>query len=66
MFDLPGFIEHRLAAAGVVSIERIDLCTYAGEEDFFSYRRATHRNEPDYGRQISAITLGPGAFLKDD
>jgi hypothetical protein len=66
MFDLPGFIEHRLAAAGVASIERIDLCTYAGEEDFFSYRRATHRNEPDYGRQISAITLGPGAFLKED
>ena len=66
MFDLPGFIEHRLAAAGVGSVERMDLCTYAGEADFYSYRRATHRAEPDYGRQISAITLGPGAFLKDD
>ncbi|MEA3063666.1 MAG: hypothetical protein QOJ27_94, partial [Sphingomonadales bacterium] len=24
---------------------------------FFSYRRATHRGEPDYGRQISLIAL---------
>lgn len=66
MFDLPGFIEHRLRTAGVGSVERIDLCTYADEEKFFSYRRATHRTEPDYGRQISAITLGPDAFLEDD
>jgi hypothetical protein len=27
------------------------------EENFFSYRRTTHRKEPDYGRQLSAITL---------
>ena len=26
---------------------------------FFSYRRATHRGEPDYGRLISAIALTP-------
>ncbi|TKB27885.1 MAG: polyphenol oxidase, partial [Mesorhizobium sp.] len=24
---------------------------------FYSYRRSTHRNEPDYGRQVSAIVL---------
>ena len=24
---------------------------------FFSYRRATHRSEPDYGRLVSAIAL---------
>ena len=35
----------------------LDLCTYADEERFFSYRRTTHRNEPDYGRQISAIFM---------
>ena len=32
-------------------------CTYADEGLFFSYRRTTHRSEPDYGRQISAIVL---------
>ena len=25
----------------------------------FSYRRATLRGEPDYGRQLSAIALSP-------
>ena len=27
-------------------------CTYAREADFFSFRRTTHRGEPDYGRQF--------------
>lgn len=66
MFDLPGFIEHRLNSADIGSVERHDLCTYEREADFFSYRRATHRGELDYGRQISAITLGPDAFLTTD
>jgi copper oxidase (laccase) domain-containing protein len=35
----------------------LDRCTYGEEEMFFSYRRTTHRNEPDYGRLISAIAL---------
>jgi len=35
----------------------LGLCTYADEERFYSYRRATHRGEPDYGRLISAISL---------
>ncbi|MBS0284980.1 MAG: polyphenol oxidase, partial [Proteobacteria bacterium] len=30
---------------------------YADADRFFSYRRATHRGEPDYGRQISIIGL---------
>ena len=36
-----------------------DLDTYADEARFFSFRRATHRGEPDYGRQISLIGLTP-------
>ncbi|WP_439574568.1 peptidoglycan editing factor PgeF [Phreatobacter sp.] len=56
-FDLPGFIAHRLAAAGITAIEDLGLDTYADGERFFSYRRATHRKEPDYGRHIAAITL---------
>ncbi|MEM9715953.1 MAG: peptidoglycan editing factor PgeF [Pseudomonadota bacterium] len=55
-FDLPGFVLSRLRAAGVTA-EWTGHCTYADEDRFFSYRRTTHRGEPDYGRQISAIML---------
>ncbi len=57
MFDLPAYIKMRLAKAGVGTFEDLGLCTYADEERFFSYRRVTHRKEPDYGRHISAIML---------
>jgi polyphenol oxidase len=57
MFDLPGYIQARLSAAGVLMVDDIDLCTYADEDSFFSYRRATHRKEPDYGRHVHAIVL---------
>jgi len=55
-FDLPAYVAHRLAAAGV-AVETLRVCTYAREADFFSYRRTTHRKEPDYGRQLSAVAL---------
>ncbi|MHA1157790.1 MAG: laccase domain-containing protein, partial [Alphaproteobacteria bacterium] len=35
-----------------------NLCTYADAERFYSYRRATHRSEPDYGRMLAGIALG--------
>jgi len=57
MFDLHGYNRNRLARAGIGAIDDLDLCTYSDEERFFSYRRATHRSEPDYGRLIAAITL---------
>lgn len=56
MFDLPGYIVNRLNEAGVSGSWTGD-CTYVNEENFFSYRRTTHRSEPDYGRQISAISI---------
>ncbi|MEH3158806.1 MAG: peptidoglycan editing factor PgeF [Sphingomonas taxi] len=56
-FDLEAYVAHRLAAAGVTRIEALGLDTYADEERFYSYRRATHRGEADYGRQISLIGL---------
>jgi len=56
-FDLPGFIEHRAGRLGLQSVERCALCTYENESLFFSYRRSIHRNEPDYGRHISAIVV---------
>ena len=57
MFDLPGYIALRMQRAGVGSFEDVGLCTYAEPERFFSFRRTTHRNEPDYGRHINAIAL---------
>jgi hypothetical protein len=57
MFDLPGYIANRLAQAGVSQVTITGHDTFAEEENFFSYRRTTHRGEPDYGRQISAIMI---------
>jgi polyphenol oxidase len=54
-FDLEAYVAHRLAAAGIGRVEMLGLDTYVHEERFFSFRRATHRQEPDYGRQISLI-----------
>jgi hypothetical protein len=56
-FDLEGFVLSRLAEAGLNRIEALGQDTYAQPDTFYSYRRATHRNEPTYGRQISLIAL---------
>lgn len=56
MFDLPSFGLMRLRDAGV-DAEWTGHCTYSDPRRFFSYRRATHEGEADYGRLISAITL---------
>jgi polyphenol oxidase len=59
-FDLPGFIAARLEAAGIRRIEDLGVCTYADEQRFFSFRRTTHRGEPDYGRHVNAIAIASG------
>lgn len=56
-FDLEAYVVARLAAAGVRRIEAMGLDTYALEDRYYSYRRATHRIEPTYGRQLSLIGL---------
>ncbi|HEX8401798.1 MAG TPA: peptidoglycan editing factor PgeF [Allosphingosinicella sp.] len=58
-FDIEAFVLSRLAFAGVTRVEALGLDTYSNPDRFYSYRRATHRGEPDYGRQISLIAL-PG------
>ncbi|MDG1170152.1 MAG: peptidoglycan editing factor PgeF [Sulfitobacter sp.] len=57
LFDLPGFGLSRLRSAGVGQAEWTRHCTYHDPDRFYSYRRATHAKEADYGRLISAITL---------
>ncbi|MEA3029768.1 MAG: purine-nucleoside/S-methyl-5-thioadenosine phosphorylase / adenosine deaminase [Sphingomonadales bacterium] len=56
-FDLEAYVVSRLAASGLARIEALGEDTYSQPERFFSFRRATHRGEPDYGRQVSLIAL---------
>jgi len=56
-FDLPGYIIARARKAGAGQAVNLDRCTYDDAELFFSYRRTTHRGEPDYGRMLSAIVM---------
>jgi polyphenol oxidase len=59
LFSLSDYVHMRLAEAGVGQVHSLGLDTCSDEARFFSYRRTTKRGEPDYGRQISAITLAP-------
>lgn len=56
-FDLEGYAAHRLQTAGVGQVERLGIDTYADPARFYSFRRATHREEPTYGRQFSLVGL---------
>ena len=56
-FDLEGYVAARIAGAGIGRIQAMGVDTYADEARFFSYRRATHKGQPSYGRQISLIGL---------
>ncbi len=55
-FNLPRFVITNLRHQEIHSTDWIEKCTYANDSEYFSYRRTTHRNEVDYGRQISVIT----------
>src|SRR5262249_29589584 len=57
LFDLKGYVAHRLARAGVTIVEPAPHDSVTEEECFFSYRRACLRGEPAYGRGLSAIAL---------
>ncbi|QNO28469.1 peptidoglycan editing factor PgeF [Sphingopyxis sp. OPL5] len=57
MFDIAAYVAARLAAAGVTRIAIGGHDTYAEAEDYFSYRRACHKAENSYGRQLSVIGI---------
>jgi len=59
-FALEAYVVNRLRLAGVNDVTALQADTYADAGAFFSYRRATHLGESDYGRDLSAITLKPG------
>lgn len=56
-FDLPAFTAARLRACGISQASFTGQDTYMAGQDFFSFRRTTHRREPDYGRQLSVIAV---------
>ncbi len=56
-FDWTGYAAARLQNAMLNRVENLQLCTYQDKTRFFSYRRSCHEEEPDYGRQISAIMI---------
>lgn len=56
-FDLAALAADRLERSGVECIEVLGRDTYAEPETFYSFRRATHRDEPTYGRQLSLIGI---------
>jgi len=57
MFDLPGYVAKILKSLEIRSVEDLARDTCAEASLFYSYRRATKRGEPDYGRCVSAIAI---------
>ena len=55
-FDLPRFCLQSLRDAGINNAQWTGHCTYEDSNKFYSYRRARHTGEPDYGRLISVIS----------
>lgn len=56
-FDLSAYLEFRLRRAGVRHVVLAKRDTYAEEEEYFSFRRETHRGGNLYGRQLSALVI---------
>jgi hypothetical protein len=57
MFDIEGYVAARLKELNLAKVEAAHRDTCGERENFFSYRRSTLRNEPDYGRHVSVIGL---------
>lgn len=57
LFDLSSYIAEILMKIGVFQIHDLMRDTFAEDKRYHSYRRASLRCEPDYGRQISMIAV---------
>jgi YfiH family protein len=57
LFDLPGFVEMLLRAAGIHRVHNLNIDTYGESSGLFSHRQAMHAALPDSGRQISVIGI---------
>ena len=59
LFDLTGYVARRLSGLGLAAVATTGGDTCAEADRYFSYRRSVYRGEPDYGRNISIVALGP-------
>lgn len=57
-FDLPAYVVEKLHQAGVEKVTDLQIDTYKNDRDFFSFRRSTHLEENDCGRNVSVIVIG--------
>jgi len=57
LFDLSGYVQHRLRKLGVEHVESLGMDTYKNPDLFFSCRRAAHKGEKGFGNGLSAISL---------
>jgi len=54
-FDLNDYVKDRITEAKVENIQNLRTDTYADKDNYFSYRRSTHKNEVDCGRNVAVI-----------
>ena len=59
VFDIAVYVARRLRALDLAEVDMTGGDTCADAARFFSYRRSLHSGEPDYGRHISIVALGP-------
>lgn len=57
-FDLVAFGRDRLRDVGVTNIDDVGVCTLGQAGDYFSYRAMKRDGGTDYGRNLSAISIG--------
>ncbi len=57
LFDLPAYVMEKLQEEKIAEIENSAIDTYKNEESFFSFRRSSHRQEKDCGRNVSVILI---------
>lgn len=57
LFNLNLYVEEKLRKSGILEIKNTKIDTYKNEKEFFSFRRSTHRQEKDCGRNVSVIAI---------
>ena len=57
MFDLPGYVARRLSVFKLKHVVRSPCDTCLEANRFYSYRRSVLVGEPDYGRELSLISI---------
>lgn len=59
MFDLPGYVAHRLKLTGIEHVDDLGGDTVTDTRMYFSHRRSTLAGEEGGGRQIAVISIDP-------